>query len=97
MDDPPSKVLKTFFQEIRFRGRCYNPTRMNAARRTLGCWVLSVFLERGCDPTTARMPRTVRRIRTLSPREMAELNPLAGMLVAATNLRRFPRRRRARP
>jgi hypothetical protein len=70
---------------------------MNAARRTLGCWVLSVFLERGCDPTTARMPRTVRRIRTLSPREMAELNPLAGMLVPVTNLRRFPRPRRARP
>lgn len=70
---------------------------MNVARRTLGCWVLSVFLERGCDPAMARIPRTVRRIRTLSPREMAELNPLAGMLVPVTNLRRFPRRRRARP
>ncbi|MFL6201213.1 MAG: hypothetical protein ACJ76J_18740 [Thermoanaerobaculia bacterium] len=74
---------------------------MSAARRTLGCWILSVFLERGCDPTTARMPRTVRRIRTLSPREMAELNPLAGMLVPLTNLRRFPHAgrycRRARP
>lgn len=74
---------------------------MNAARRTLGCWVLSVFLERGCDPGTARMPRMVRRIRTLSPREMAELNPLAGMLVPATNLLPFPRAavypRRARP
>ncbi|HWN45140.1 MAG TPA: hypothetical protein VNW71_23145 [Thermoanaerobaculia bacterium] len=45
----------------------------------------------------ARMPRTVRRIRTLSPREMAELNPLAGMLVPVTNLRRFPRPRRVRP
>ena len=70
---------------------------MSAARRTLGSWILSVFLERGCDPTTARMPRTVRRIRTLSHREMAELNPLAGMLVPLTNLRRFPRPRRARP
>lgn len=70
---------------------------MNAARRTLGCWIFSVFLERGCDPTTARVPRPVRRIRTLSQREMAELNPLAGMLVPLTNLRRFPRRRRARP
>lgn len=69
---------------------------MNTARRTLGCWILSVFLERGCDPTTARLPRTVRRIRTLTAREMAELNPLAGLLVPATNLRRFPRRRRAR-
>jgi len=43
------------------------------------------------------MPRTVRRIRTLSHREMAELNPLAGMLVPLTNLRRFPRRRWAHP
>jgi len=63
---------------------------MSAARRTLGCWVFSVFLERGCEPGTARMPRTVRRIRTLSHREMTELNPLAGMLVPLTNLRRFP-------
>jgi hypothetical protein len=70
---------------------------MNAARRTLGCWVLSVFLERGCDPAMARMPRAVRRIRTLSPREMAELNPLAGMLVPVGNLRRFPRPRQAHP
>ncbi|HWM94138.1 MAG TPA: hypothetical protein VN493_25500 [Thermoanaerobaculia bacterium] len=68
---------------------------MNAARRTLGCWVLSVFLERGCDPTTARLPRTVRRVRTLTLREMAELNPLAGSLIPLTNLRRFPRPRRA--
>ena len=45
----------------------------------------------------ARMPRTVRRIRTLSPREMAELNPLAGMLVPVGNLRRFPRPRRVHP
>lgn len=65
---------------------------MNAARRTLGCWVLSVFLERGCDPTTHRIPRPVRSIRPLSPREMAELNPLAGTLVASSNLLRFPRR-----
>jgi hypothetical protein len=63
---------------------------MNAARRTLGCWVLSVFLERGCDPTTARIPRLVRSVRPLSPREMAELNPLAGSLVPVTNLLRFP-------
>ena len=65
---------------------------MNAARRTLGCWVLSVFLERGCDPTTRRTPRPVHSIRPLSAREMAELNPLAGSLVASTNLLRFPRR-----
>lgn len=70
---------------------------MNTARRTLGCWILSVFLERGCDPTTARIPRLVRSVRPLSQREMAELNPLAGSLLPLTNLRRFPRRRRARP
>jgi hypothetical protein len=70
---------------------------MNTARRTLGCWIFSVFLERGCDPTTARVPRLVRSVRPLSQREMAELNPLAGSLVPLTNLRRFPRRRRARP
>jgi hypothetical protein len=68
---------------------------MNAARRTLGCWVLSVFLERGCDPTTVRTPRPVRSIRPLSAREMAELSPLAGWLVPSSNLLRFPRPRRA--
>lgn len=70
---------------------------MNTARRTLGCWLLSVFLERGCDPTTARVPRLVRSVRPLSQREMAELNPLAGSLLPLTNLRRFPRPRLARP
>lgn len=70
---------------------------MSTARRTLGCWLLSVFLERGCDPTTARVPRLVRSVRPLSRREMAELNPLAGSLLPLTNLRRFPRPRRARP
>jgi hypothetical protein len=67
---------------------------MNAARRTLGCWVLSAFLERGCDPTTARLPRMVRRVRSLSPDELAELCPLAGRLVPQTNLRRMRRPRR---
>ncbi len=70
---------------------------MSMARRTLGCWLLSVFLERGCDPATARIPRLVRSVRPLSQREMAELNPLAGSLLSLTNLRRFPRPRRARP
>jgi hypothetical protein len=66
---------------------------MNAARRTIGCWVLSVFLERGCDPTTARLPRPVRRVRSLSLDELAELFPLAGRLVARSNLRRMRRAR----
>jgi len=68
---------------------------MNAARRTLGCWILSAFLERGCDPTTARLPRPVRRVRFLSPAEIAELCPLTGRLVPQTNLRRLRRPRRA--
>ncbi|HYN20504.1 MAG TPA: hypothetical protein VE078_06065 [Thermoanaerobaculia bacterium] len=68
---------------------------MNAARRTLGCWVFSMFLERGCDPTTARLPRLVRSVRPLTPREMAELNPLASSLMPLTNLLRFPRPRRS--
>lgn len=67
---------------------------MSSARRTLGCWLLSAYLERGCDPTTARLPRLVRRIRALSAREMAELCPLAGRLVPETNLRRLRRPRR---
>jgi hypothetical protein len=66
---------------------------MSSARRVLGCWLLSAYLERGCDPTTARLPRLVRRIRALSAHEMAELSPLTGRLVPETNLRRFRRRR----
>lgn len=66
---------------------------MSVARRTLGCWILSAFLERGCDPATARLPRPVRRIRALSPDELATLCPLAGRLVPQTNLRRMRRRK----
>ncbi|HEX9941778.1 MAG TPA: hypothetical protein VGG03_07165 [Thermoanaerobaculia bacterium] len=64
---------------------------MNAARRTLGRWLLAAFLERGCDPATARLPRRVLSIRPLTPREMAELNPLAESLVAVSNLLPLPR------
>ncbi|HVT16530.1 MAG TPA: hypothetical protein VHQ90_10190 [Thermoanaerobaculia bacterium] len=64
---------------------------MNAARRTLGCWLLSAFLERGCDPTAAaRMRRPVFSVRPLTPRELTALNPIAGVLVPLTNLRRLP-------
>jgi len=69
---------------------------MNTARRTLGCWILSAFLERGCDPTTARLPRLVRRVRALTPAELAELCPLAGRLLPETNLRRLRRPQRSR-
>jgi hypothetical protein len=64
---------------------------MNTARRTLGRWLLTAFLERGCEPTTARMPRRVFSIRPLTPREMADLNPLADSLVAVSNLLPLPR------
>ena len=70
--------------------------RVNAARRTLGSWLLSAFLERGCDPASARLPRPARRVRFLTRRELAALNPLAGSLVPLSNLRRLPRRRRSR-
>jgi len=64
---------------------------VNTARRTLGRWLLAAFLERGCDPTTARLPRRVLSIRPLTAREMAELNPLAKSLVAVSNLLPLPR------
>jgi hypothetical protein len=64
---------------------------VNAARRTLGRWLLAAFLERGCDPTTARVPRRVFSFRPLTAREMAELNPLAEALVPVSNLLPLPR------
>src|SRR5258708_9752349 len=39
--------------------------------------ILSAFLQRGCDPTTARTPRAIWSVRLLSAREAAALNPLA--------------------
>jgi hypothetical protein len=64
---------------------------MNTARRTLGRWILATLLERGCDPTTARLPRRVTSVRPLTRREMAELRPLAGSLIAGGNLLPLPR------
>jgi hypothetical protein len=64
---------------------------MNAARRTLGRWVLAALLERGCDPTTARMPRRVFSVRPLDARELAELKPLVWPLVPVSNLLPLPR------
>lgn len=65
---------------------------MNAARRTLGRWLLAAFLERGCDPATARVPRRVFAIRPLTPGEVSELNPfLAETLVPVSNLLPLPR------
>jgi hypothetical protein len=62
---------------------------MNQARRTLGCWILAAFLERGCDPTTARIPQPARRERPLTAAELREYNgPLA-------QIRFLPRRRAA--
>ncbi|HEV7785702.1 MAG TPA: hypothetical protein VGQ28_10230 [Thermoanaerobaculia bacterium] len=71
----------------------YNPP-VNAARRTLGRWLFAAFLERGCDPAPVRRPRRVHAIRPLTPREMAELSPLAGSLVSLSNLLPLPRLRR---
>jgi hypothetical protein len=69
---------------------------MTAARRTLGCWVLSAFLQRGCDPTSARVRRVVWSVRPLSASEAAALSPLACLaslglaLAPLTNLRWLP-------
>ncbi|HZF09567.1 MAG TPA: hypothetical protein VFE33_12325 [Thermoanaerobaculia bacterium] len=60
---------------------------MNAARRTLGRWLLLTFLERGCDPTRTGVPTTVARIRPLSARELAELTAFPLVLVPVTNVR----------
>jgi hypothetical protein len=46
---------------------------VNQARRTLGCWLLAAFLERGCDPTTRRLPQPVRRERSLTAAELRVL------------------------
>jgi hypothetical protein len=64
---------------------------VNATRRTLGRWLLTAFLERGCDPATARLPRRVTSVRPLTRREMAELNPGSRRLVPVSNLRALPR------
>lgn len=66
---------------------------MSAARRTLGRWLLATFLERGCDPTTARLPRRVFSVRPLTQEEAAAFNPLLHALVPLSNLRRLPTRR----
>jgi hypothetical protein len=66
---------------------------VNAARRTLGCWIFAAFLERGCDPAK-RLPRRVQSVRPLSRRELAEINPLVHSLVPLNNLLRMPRPRR---
>jgi hypothetical protein len=47
----------------------------DGARRTLGSWLLAVFLERGCDPVavTRRHHEPVFAVRALSARERREL------------------------
>lgn len=44
-----------------------------SARRALGRWLVTAFLERGCDPLTARVPAPVARVRPLSRGELAGL------------------------
>jgi hypothetical protein len=60
---------------------------VNTARRTLGRWLLLTFLERGCDPSKARVPTAVPRIRPLSARELAELYTFPLPVVAVSNVR----------
>jgi hypothetical protein len=60
---------------------------VNAARRTLGRWLLLTFLERGVDPWSPRVPAAVPRIRPLSARELAELHTFPLALVPVTNVR----------
>ena len=60
---------------------------MNAARRTLGRWLLLTFLERGCDPLAVRVPTQVPRVRPLTPRELAELHTFPLPVVAVSNVR----------
>jgi hypothetical protein len=60
---------------------------VNAARRTLGRWLLLTFLERGVDPSRPRVPAAVPRIRPLSARELAELATFPLPVVAVSNVR----------
>jgi hypothetical protein len=69
---------------------------VNAARRTLGCWLLAAFLERGCDAASARPPQRIPRIRYLTAQELAAIHPLAHSCVPLNNLLRMPRPRRPR-
>ena len=67
---------------------------MSRARRAVGCWLLAAFLERGCDPTTVRLPEPVRRERPLTP---AELRALSGPPASLHFLRRAAGRVRRPP
>ena len=46
---------------------------MSEGRRTLCCWLLAAFLERGADPLSARTPEVVPHERALAPTELAVL------------------------
>jgi hypothetical protein len=59
---------------------------VNHARRTLGRWLLAAFLERGCDPTTARRPRRVFSVRALDRHELAALRLSAPPVALLSNL-----------
>lgn len=65
---------------------------MNEARRTLRCWLLAAFLERGCDPTTERVPEVVPRVRVLQPTELLVLR--AGPAGGADKVRFLDHHRR---
>jgi hypothetical protein len=60
---------------------------VNAARRTLGRWLLLTFLEKGYDPSRTRPPALLPRVYPLSARELAELQAFPWPLVAVSNVR----------
>lgn len=60
---------------------------MREARRTLGCWLLAAFLERGGDPTRANVPMPIPLVRPLSG---AELRRFAGPLAPVVALPAAP-------
>jgi hypothetical protein len=64
---------------------------MNAARRTLGRWVLAALIDRGGDPATARVPRRVFSVRPLDALELEELKSRVWPLVPVSNLLPLPR------
>jgi uncharacterized membrane protein len=67
---------------------------VNEARRTLRCWLLAAFLERGCDPTTARTPAVLPREKVLDATELAVLRAAGAAAGKVRFLAHYRARRR---
>ncbi|MEM7051822.1 MAG: hypothetical protein AAF604_19305 [Acidobacteriota bacterium] len=68
---------------------------MNEARRTLRCWLLMAFLERGAGPPARRPAAPPARVRPMSREELRRLcGPLAPIRVLRPEV---ARRREALP